>query len=150
MRGGSEGPPWSLELQKLLAVWKSSSQPHKSTQEPRGVFKAPLQDEGSCLDMPRVCPGMSHPHPGVPRAPLTGDKQRTGLTKASKIGGGGAELGAEKLLEFLGSAGNPDVLRVTEQPRLWFGLVWFGVVSLSCLLLPSPSFTRFPHFTTLF
>lgn len=70
MRGGSEGPPWSLGLQKLLVVWKSSSQPHKSTQEPRGVFKAPLQDEGSCLDMPRVCPGMSRPHipesPGLP------------------------------------------------------------------------------------
>lgn len=118
-------------------MWKSSPQPHKSTQEPWGIFKAHFQDKPSCLDMPQTCPGTSCPHkPRVPRGIYRRQTKHRGLTKKNQLQnrGGGAEPGAEKLLEFLGIAWHPDVPEGTEQCRAW---VWCPF---------SPGFTRFPSF----
>lgn len=94
-------------------------QPHKSSQEPWGIFKAFLWDEGSCLDMSQTCPGMSWPHVPKSQRGFTIDKQSPGLTKNSSSGLEEQSWGW-KSPGIVWRDGNPDVL----WDRGHFGALW--------------------------
>lgn len=73
------------------------------TNPARGIFKAPLWDEGSCPDVPQnLSRRVPSAHPRVPKRDLQATKQSVALTKANKTGLEGQSWGLQKPWNSLG------------------------------------------------